>query len=98
MYALKQEAIAQRVYPKRFPIPVLAREFFSGVMHSGRNSESWLMIRFFLKTNPFGMLKNTLLAWRLWRAGRMPLFEAAMRNRQEVRTLLTASKQAEGGR
>ena len=58
MYALKQEAIAQGVYPKRFPIPVLAQEFFRGVERTGRNSEGPLMVRFFLKTNPFGMLKN----------------------------------------
>ena len=98
MYALKQEAIAQGVYPRRFPIPILAREFFSGVKRAGRNSETQLMTRFFLKTNPFGMLKNTLLALRLWRSGRMPLFEEHMRNRQDIQTLLNASKHAEGGR
>ena len=27
MYALKQRAIQEGIYPKRFPIPVLAREF-----------------------------------------------------------------------
>jgi heterodisulfide reductase subunit C2 len=98
MYALKQEAIAQGMYPKRFPAPVLAREFFRGVRKTGRNSETQLMIRFFLKTNPFGMLKNTLLALRLWRSGRMPLFEKHMRNPQDVQTLLRTCKQAEGGR
>lgn len=98
MYALKQEAIAQGMYPKRFPTPVLAREFFSGVARSGRNSETQLMVRFFLKTNPFAMLKNTLLALRLWRTGRMPLVEKSMRTPQDIRTLLQASKQAEGGR
>ena len=52
MYALKQKAIKERVYPKRFPIPVLAREFFSVVLRRGRNTESWLLVRLFLKTNP----------------------------------------------
>jgi quinone-modifying oxidoreductase, subunit QmoC len=98
MYALKQEALTQGLYPKRFPIPVLAREFFRGVMRTGRNSETQLMVRFFLKTNPLGMLKNTLLALRLWRTGRMPLFEKHMRNPRDIQTLLQASKQAEGGR
>ena len=50
MYALKREAIAPGVYPKRFPIPVLAREFFSGVRADGRNTEGPLLVRFFLKT------------------------------------------------
>ena len=52
MYALKQEAMAQGMYPKRFPAPVLAREFFRGVEKTGRNSEGPLMVKFFLKTNP----------------------------------------------
>jgi len=98
MYALKQEAIAQGMYPKRFPTAVLAREFFRGVRKTGRNSETQLMTRFFLKTNPFGALKNTLLAMRLWRKGRMPLLEKHMRNPQDIQTLLRASKQVEGGR
>jgi quinone-modifying oxidoreductase subunit QmoC len=98
MYALKQEAMAQRKYPPRFPLPVLAREFFRSVMRTGRNSEGPLMVKLFLKTNPFGMLKNSLLALRLLRTGRMSLREEGMRNAGVIQTLLSASKQAEGGR
>ncbi len=49
MYALKQEAIAAGTYPKRFPIPVLAREFFRGVAANGRNNEGPLMVRLLLR-------------------------------------------------
>jgi heterodisulfide reductase subunit C len=97
MYALKQEAIAQGDYPKRFPIPVLAREFFRGVERHGRNSEGPLMVRFFLKTNPLGMLKNAPMAMRLWLKGRLSLREEGTRQKDTVRTLLQAAKQAEGG-
>ncbi|HTU01306.1 MAG TPA: 4Fe-4S dicluster domain-containing protein, partial [Candidatus Sulfotelmatobacter sp.] len=48
MYALKQEAISQGVYPRRFPIPILAREFFRGVIRDGRSNEMPLMLRLFL--------------------------------------------------
>jgi len=94
MYALKQEAMAQGVYPKRFPIPVLAREFFRGVERTGRSSEGPLMVRFFLKTNPLGMLRNISIAWRLWRTGRLSLRQERTRDRGTVRTLLQAAKQA----
>ena len=97
MYALKQEAIAQGVYPKRFPIPILAREFFSGVERHGRNSEGPLMIRFFLKTNPLGMLRNARMAMRLWWSGRLSLRAESTRSQDTVRTLLQADKQAQGG-
>ncbi len=98
MYALKQEAIAERKYPRRFPLPVLAREFFNGVRKTGRNAEGPLMIKLFLKTNPFGMLKNSMLAFRLWWTGRLSLREKGMRARGVVEKLLRASRQAEGGR
>ncbi len=97
MYALKQEAIAQGAYPKRFPIPVLAREFFRGVERRGRNSEGPLMVKFFLKTNPLGMLKSARRAMRLWWTGRLSLRAEGTRNKDTVRTLLRAAKQAEGG-
>jgi heterodisulfide reductase subunit C len=98
MYALKQEAIKQGVYPKHFPVPVLAREFFRGVERTGRNSEGPLMVKVFLKTNPLGMLKNAPMALRLWLKGRLSLFEEGMKNRGVVATLLRAAKQAGGER
>ena len=97
MYALKQEAIAQGVYPRGFAIPVLAREFFRGVQRHGRSNEVPLMIRLFLKTNPLGMLQNASIAWRLWRTGRLSLRQESTRRRDTVRTLLQAAKQADEG-
>ena len=98
MYALKQEAIEAGVYPKRFPIPVLAQEFFRGVERTGRNSEGPLMVKLFLKTNPLGMLKNAPMALRLWLKGRLSLFEEGMKNKGIVATLLRAAKNAGGER
>lgn len=97
MYALKQEAMAQGVYPRRFSIPVLAREFFAGVLRDGRSNEMPMMIRFFLKTNPLRMLQNAPVAWRLWRTGRLALRHERTRRRDSVGTLLRAAKAAEGG-
>jgi heterodisulfide reductase subunit C len=97
MYALKQEAMAQGVYPRRFSIPVLAREFFGGVLRDGRSNELPMMIRFFLKTNPLRMLQNAPVAWRLWRTGRLALRQEHTRRRDSVAKLLRAAKAAEGG-
>jgi len=95
MYALKQEAMSQGVYPSRFSIPVLAREFFRGVERGGRSNELPIMLRFFLKTNPLRMLQNAPVAWRLWRTGRLSLRREQTRQRDSVRTLLRAAKAAE---
>ena len=50
MYALKRRAIEDGVYPRRFPIPVLASEFGDMIRRNGRVTESWLVMRVFLKT------------------------------------------------
>jgi quinone-modifying oxidoreductase, subunit QmoC len=73
MYALKQRAMRDGVYPKRFPTPVLAREFFNNVMRYGRNSESELLVRLYLKTNPFLMVKQAFLGLGLFLRGRLGL-------------------------
>jgi len=39
MYHLKQEAIKDNLFPRRFPIPVLAKEFFKIVLSRGRSAE-----------------------------------------------------------
>jgi len=44
MYALKRRAIEKGMYPRRFPIPVLAKAFYTIVASHGRNSESRLVI------------------------------------------------------
>jgi quinone-modifying oxidoreductase, subunit QmoC len=97
MYTLKREAIARGVYPKRHPIPVLAREFYAQVLRQGRNTESWVLIRLFLKTNPFKMFKEATLGLRLMKAGRMSLSTERVRNRLQLHKMLKAVKGFQGG-
>ena len=80
MYALKREAIEQGVYPKRFPIPVLAEQFQRMVKESGRTSETRLAMRLFLRTSWLEILRGWRLGINLMRTGRLGLFE-----RQHVR-------------
>jgi heterodisulfide reductase subunit C len=75
MYALKREAIESGSHPKRFAIPVLAREFCSIVRSAGRNNEAQLIVRSFLKTNPWKLIINAPLALRLMWRRRLPIFE-----------------------
>ena len=49
MYALKTRAIQEHFYPKRFPIPELARQFPKMIRGSGRITESRLVLRVFLR-------------------------------------------------
>ncbi len=97
MYALKREAMASGYVPKRLPIPVLAKAFFNQVRRNGRNTESWLLINLYLRTNPFGMLKEALLGMRLFLSGRMSLKPDRIKRRDELKTILRAVETAKGG-
>jgi len=74
MYALKQKAIEEKVYPPRFPIPVLAREFFKMVRAKGRIAETKLAILLFLKTQFLKIFGMQRLGIDLLRTGRFSPF------------------------
>jgi quinone-modifying oxidoreductase subunit QmoC len=88
MYAAKRLAIREGTHPKRFPTPVLASEFFRAVEKSGRSTESWLLVRMFLKTNPLNLLKQAGLGFKLWMRGRMGLKPETIERTGELRSLL----------
>lgn len=96
MYALKREAMAGGYYPKRLPIPVLAKAFFNQVRRNGRNTESWLLVNMYLHTNPLKMFKEAILGIRLFLAGRMSLKPDRIRNRADLRKIFAAPESEKG--
>jgi quinone-modifying oxidoreductase subunit QmoC len=96
MYALKREAMASGYAPRRLPIPVLARTFFNQVKRNGRNTESWVLINLYLRTNPLTMLKEAFLGMRLLVAGRMSFKPDRIKRRAELTTILRAVKVGKG--
>jgi quinone-modifying oxidoreductase subunit QmoC len=90
MYAAKRLAIRKGVYPKGFPIPVLANEFFASVERTGRSSEGRLLLRLFLKTNPVQLFKQTRLGMRLLQLGRFSLKRESVQRTGELQSLLKA--------
>lgn len=95
MYELKQRAIHEGVYPPRFPIPVLAREFDSMVRKNGRISELLLVFRLFLKTSWRAALSNWRMGFDLLRTGRLSLKTERIRARDDLAKMLDAVDQQE---
>lgn len=96
MYALKRRAIAERVYPKRFPVAIMAREFFKMVEKHGRNREGGLAVRLFLRTNPLKLLYHGGFALRLWLRGRVGLVPDAIKRTGELKAILHALNHENG--
>jgi heterodisulfide reductase subunit C len=90
MYALKQRAIKEGVYPRRFGIPVLAREFYKVVQKHGRNNEGQVILNLVFKTNPFQHLKKAVMGIKLWFLGRISLKRDRIKNREELQKILEA--------
>jgi heterodisulfide reductase subunit C len=92
MYAIKRLAIREGVYPKHFPVPVLAREFFRAVKKDGRQSEGFLLVNFYLRSNPLGMFKQAFLGARLFLQGRISLKKDGIKRKDELARLLETVK------
>jgi heterodisulfide reductase subunit C len=90
MYALKRRAMEKKVYPKKFPIPVLANEFFKAVASHGRNSETWVVTQMLLRTRPTALLAMAPQGLKLLRAGRLSLKKDRIENTRQLKTLLDA--------
>jgi len=94
MYELKQRAIEESIYPKRFPIPVLAREFTKMVLKHGRITELLLVMRLFLKTSWFAALSNWRLGIDLAKTGRLSLKIEKIEHRKDISRMFEAIDKA----
>lgn len=93
MYSLKREAIAEGVWPKRFPAPILTNKFYRQVQRHGRQNEARLLVTLYLLTNPLNMLRNARVAIRLFMKGRLSPFETGIKDKKGLQTLLRAMDQ-----
>lgn len=88
MYALKQRAIKEKFYPRRFPVPVMARQFSRMVRSSGRITESWLIVQVFLRSAIGRLLGMSRLGLRLFRTGRMRLNRERIQRHSDIGRML----------
>jgi heterodisulfide reductase subunit C len=92
MYALKERALREGYYPKGFLLPVMARQFARMARQNGRVTESWLVVRVFLRVSWARLLGMSKLGMRLMRTGRMSYFPEKVRNRKDMARLADSVK------
>jgi quinone-modifying oxidoreductase subunit QmoC len=90
MYLLRQRAIREKTYPKRFPSTVLSREFFHMIERFGRSTETVVLINLILKTNPLKFIGLAPLGLHLFRTGRIGFHIESIKAKKELRTILKA--------
>jgi quinone-modifying oxidoreductase subunit QmoC len=97
MYALKREAIENKIYPKHFPVPILAKSFYNEVRRTGRINETTLLMNYFIRYNVFKALGYATVALNLFRKGRLSIFEKGMGNKKEFRKIFRDEAIQKGG-
>jgi len=93
MYALKRKAIREKVYPRGFTIPILAKTFYEWVKSKGRNSESWIVLNTYLRSSPLKLLGMASLGLKLMRKGRMSWKSENIKNTREFAVMLDSLKE-----
>lgn len=89
MYALKNLSLSEEGIPKPdIRLSAFSESFIDIVNSKGRNHETSLILRFYLKTNPFGIFKNTFLGLNLFTHGRLPLFGKKIKDIKGLRKII----------
>ena len=96
MYALKQRAIKDHVYPRNMPIPILAQEFAKMILSKGRITETLLVMRLFLRANWRAVLSSWRQGLGLIRTGRFVLRPERIERQAELAAMLATVNNGNG--
>lgn len=86
-YSLKRLAIDSGLEGKN-KAAVLSSSFASMVDKYGRNSETRLLINYFLRADLFGWVAQLPVGWKLLSRGRLPLTAKKIKGIKEIKTII----------
>ena len=88
LYALKRLALRKRILPRKWPVYALSEVFAEMVRKHGRNHESGLLLRFYLRSEPKRLITGLGDAWALWRHGRLPARPHRIKDLEGLRKII----------
>ena len=92
---MKRVAIERGILPRKFPVYALSETFVDMVRRYGRNFETGLLLRYYLKTNPLKLFGLLPMGIQLLKKGRVSLRPSKIKNIAAINKILAASKQLE---
>ena len=90
MYELKRLGVKHKLCPSRTTNAVMSRAFMDVVNHHGRNAETKLLRKYYLHINPFKVLGQLTLTWRLFARGRLSFIPHTIRGIDAFRQIVAA--------
>ncbi|MEN8234389.1 MAG: 4Fe-4S dicluster domain-containing protein [Actinomycetota bacterium] len=91
-YAFRRIAIDRGIFPKRFPSHVFSESFVAQVKKYGRNYETGMLLRYFLRTKPFGLLGWSHAGVALVRRGRIPILPEKIEGIDGLRRIIAKAE------
>ncbi len=88
MYELQRLGVKHEIYPKEATNAVMARAFVEEVDRYGRNAESELIRKYYLRTNPVKILGQLPLALKLFFSGRLHIFPRKIKGLKGLRKMM----------
>jgi heterodisulfide reductase subunit C len=98
MHALEVLAVRSGLSTKQSRTPVMYQCFVDSANSNGRVYELGMMIKLFLKTNPFSALKLAPVGMGLFFHGRMPLKPTRIKGIKEFKAIMDKAKKLGGGK
>jgi len=98
MHALEVISVRSGLSTKDSRTPVMYRCFMDSAKSNGRVYELGMMIKLFLKTNPFAAIKLAPVGLGLLLHGRMPLKPTRIKGAKELQTILDKARALEGAK
>lgn len=95
-YAIKRMAVREGKAGKH-KAAALSTSFMSEVNARGRNSEVRLLIRYFLKADFWGWIKQLPIGWKLITHGRLPLKAQKIKGMKQVRSIIRSVRTDQNG-
>ena len=92
LYAFKRIAIDRGIFPRKFPVHVFAQTFADMVKRHGRNYEVGLILRYFIRTHPMGLIKRRRAGFALWRRGRLPIKPKKIKGLKDFRKIIAKAE------
>jgi heterodisulfide reductase subunit C len=96
MYALKRLAMAEGKAHGSAKATALASSFAEVIEKRGRNHEPALLVRFYMKADPWAMMRKAPLGMRLMSRGRMPLAGEKIKEIDQIRAIIAKTEEIGG--
>ena len=98
MHALEVLAVRSGLSTKHSRTPVMYQCFVDSAKGNGRVYELGMMIKLFLKTNPFSAIKLAPVGMGLFFHGRMPLRPTRIKGMKELKAIMDKAKELGGAK